>query len=975
MAVFTSIGAALFGAGTFLAGLTAAGLQIAAGVAVSMIAKSLAGEPQPPKFGVQGKLQGGDDVPRSINFGWNCTAGSLVYHNTWGSGGVYSTRVIALGDMPIRELRQVIVDGVPVTLDGTPHADYGYPALEYRKGLTDHLWIKFYDGTQTTADSFLTGTVASAERPYGATRVGKGIPYVIVTARAPARNDEEKPLFQGVPELKFVTYGAKLFNPADATHVWADPSTWGGDGDFNPVVQIYNLLRGLRFDGQWVYGLQDLSEARLPSANWLAAINKAQAMIDGPDGLEATYRAGGEVQVGAQIKVAIEALLTSCQGRLAEIGGTYKITVGEPDAAVMAFSDDDIISTEEQSFVPFLGLADTINGVAATYPNPSEGWNTKTAPPLLRPDLEALDGNRRLMASVSLDMVPYPGQVQRLMKSALLEALRARRHTLTLGPEYWVLEPGDIVTFTSERNGYVEKQFRVDGVVYKANLDVIVDLTEVDGSDYDWNQAADYVAPIDGPLAIVGPAPMPMTGWQVFPATIRDQDGVGRRPSIEVRYDSGLSDVARVRVQVRVAGETDPMFDGEVPYADPWKVVLAGQFSALTQYEVRGIFIRDSGGPGEWSSWLAVTTPDVKLGAKDISIELDEIAAEIAEDLKWISRGVRDAVENFERLGSLLAEQDIANYHDRQTLKREIEVRAGALEASFTEIIEVALGPGGAIATALSSLYAAMGGNTAEVLVRWGAESTPVGVTARWGLQLSTNGDDFGTAAILAQVRDGDSEIVLDADRTVISSDGGATVAALFEAGTTTIATARIGDASIEAAKIADLAVTSGKIDDLAVTEAKIASAAITSAKIDDAAITAAKIDDLQVTTIKIADAAVNEIDSAFEENVAIDSAIHSISVTVDVDEYPMTIGAVVRISKSNPSDLHSVRAWLYVNGVEIAAEAREGFTGTNPATLAKLSAVNLPGLPGAYTCELKYQSTSGGTLHYASLAVAVPKK
>ena len=55
--------------------------------------------------------------------------------------------------------------------------------------------------------------------------------------------------------------------------------------------------------------------------------------------------------------------------------------------------------------------------------------------------------------------VPAP-----LMLSALKEAQRARRHTFVLGPEAFILEPGDIISWTSERNGYINKDFRVDGV-------------------------------------------------------------------------------------------------------------------------------------------------------------------------------------------------------------------------------------------------------------------------------------------------------------------------------------------------------------------------------------------------------------------------------------------------------------------------------------------------------------------------------
>ncbi|WP_188681929.1 phage tail protein, partial [Pelagibacterium lentulum] len=702
MPVFTAIGAAVAGATgiAWLGTAAAAASQLVAGITASLIGKAMQGEPQRPRFQVQGQIQTGDDVPRSILFGWNATAGSKVYQNEWGASSApqeFSTRVIALSDYPIRELRGMEVDGKPVTiLWGQAHAQYGFPIAEYRKsavflGQQDHLWVKFYDGTQTSADSFLVNSVSSSERPYTSSRVGRGIAYAIVTSRAPQRQDgEEKPLFQGLPQYKFVTYGARLYDPSRDDTVggngpqrWNDPSTWGGDGDFLPPVQVYNLLRGIRWNNQWLYGLQVLNPARLPVENWIAAINKARGGIAGPDGTEPTYRAGGEIQVGAPVHIAIEGFLTACNGRMAETGGTYTMDMGAPGTPVMAFTDGDILSTEEQSFTPFFSLSDTVNGVSASYPNPSEGWNVKTAPALIRPDLEALDGNRRLLATVSLDLVPYKGQVQRLMKWALAEALRARRHTFVLGPEFRILEPNDIVRWTSARNGYVDKLFRVDGIVYKSNLDVIVDLTEVDPSDYDWNQSTDYRPVVDGPLQLVGPKPVPMTGWQVFPATIFDDQGRARRPSIEVRFASGVVGVERVRVQVRVAGSGDIVFDGEVPYDDPWAVILSGQFSPATNYEVRGIFI----GPNysEWSIWFSVLTPDIKLGPLDViygDINLDELGKQVEGLLDWMGGNIRDIIEEAQAQAVLTGDQELANAMQFDELRRSLGTVVGDLSAT-----------------------------------------------------------------------------------------------------------------------------------------------------------------------------------------------------------------------------------------------------------------------------------------------------
>lgn len=819
MTIFTAIGATLFGAGTFLAGLTTAALQIAAGIGISLIAKSLAGEPEKNKFGVQVQLQGGDDTPRSVLFGYNCTAGSLVYGNVWGQANnlpnAFLTQVIALADYPIQSLIGIEVNGAIATLLPGEAIDYGIPILEFRRDGVDHLWVKFHDGNQTSADPFLTSTVSTTSRPYSSSRIGYGIPYAVVTARAYERKDgEENPLFSsGAPTFKFITNGARLYDISkdstqggSGTHRWDNPATWGGDGDFLPAVQIYNILRGIRYGSNWLYGVQNLSAARLPAANWILAINKCRTSIAGPNGLEPTYRTGGEIQVGAQVKFSLESLLTACQGRLSEIGGTYKLFVGEPEAAVISFTDDDIVSTQEQRFTPFFALEDTINGIQAKYPNPNEGWNTKTAPPLLRPDLEVLDGNRRLMADVTLDMVPYIGQVQRLMKSALLEAQRARRHTLTVGPEFWVIEPGDVIAWTSIRNGYISKLFRVDGVSDTSTLDIVIDITEVDPSDYDWDQETDFTPVYDGPIQLIGAPPLPMIGWQVYATSIKDEQNRERRPAIEVWYQSGIPDVISVKFQVRRFGDdTEEIFlSGEVPYGTPWRTVIQGDFPNNAEYEVRGIFVRASDGDSEWSDWLYVKTLDIKfMPGIDFDpyegvVNFDALEDDLAGYMDFIGASLRALVQNAQELAVKAAEQDLA-----QTIRFQKQ------NASYSEAIYLATGPnsglalrieqlevkvdndisqaisilqteiteqGEAFANAITQVYTLIGDNESGGYLRITSEATETGALATIGLSTTaTLGDgEASTASLfLSAIAGGLSRVTIVADQFVVSSPAG----------------------------------------------------------------------------------------------------------------------------------------------------------------------------------------------------------
>jgi hypothetical protein len=151
-------------------------------------------------------------------------------------------------------------------------------------------------------------------------------------------------------------------------------------------------------------------------------------------------------------------------------------------------------------------------------------------------------------------------------------------------------------------------------------------------------------------------------------------------------------------------------------------------------------------------------------------------------------------LRKLEITGRLVAEQDLANFDTFDQLRRSTKVQLDELTASFDEVIEVALGPGGAIATALSSLYAAMGGNSAEVLVRWEAVAAPTGVAARWALQLRVVGEAFASAGIYLEVTDlGVSRIVLDASQTVITTDGGTNVEAMFDEDGAVIRDLRVG--------------------------------------------------------------------------------------------------------------------------------------------------------------------------------------
>ncbi len=841
MAIFSGIAAAIGSAITavsgFIGGLGVVGsflLKTAVGVGLSLLAQSLAGKPKDPTFSINGTLQGGGDISRSFILGRTATAGSLVFVNTWGQDGdtpnAYLTQVIALSDLPVRGLAEVWVNGELVTLGGL--TDRGYAVNEY----PDSLWVKFYDGTQTTADSFLFTSVSNGNRWWNPDRIGRGVAYAIVTARV------SKNMFSGVPSFKFVLEGLRLYDISrDSTQGgvgpqrFADPATWGGDGDFLPAVQIYNLLRGITYNGQWFYGLQNLSSSRLPAAAWIAQIEKHRAGTLESTGWVNTYRSGGEIQVEAPITSAIEALLTACQGRISEVGGVYYLHSGAPDAPVIAFTDDDILSTEEQEFTPFLGLADTINGVSANYPSPADGWVAKTAPPLYRTDLEAIDGNRRLMADVDLNFVPYPEQVQRLMKSALEEARRFRRHTIVLPPKFWAYAtPGTVFSWTSERNGYIAKLMRIDGVADRANLDVMIDITEVDPTDYDWSSDTEFKPPVDGQLGVIRPTPQPIVDWFAEPATVKDSSGDDRRPAIRLTWDNSdgrLDDVIGIEYEVRLQATLEKVSEGRTDQPQVGSMLISQSLLPAESYVVRGRYIPGGDRPVLWSGFIPVITPNILLSDKDVFVDIDLSGVE--EALGWLRNSTRTAQDAID--GLIAAQMELATvaYKDTRKLARELSVELGAARAEYREDIQLAVNETMAVAGKVETLTAALGGSSAFVNVAWAAVAAPSGYAARYGVTAAVNDGAYRAASLLLDVPANPASptrIIMKAGQVVMVSDDDATIKRpfVFQSGVLYLDEVRVNQLSALSGVLGNVDISSAYIGTLTVGTSNIDPGAIT---------------------------------------------------------------------------------------------------------------------------------------------------
>ncbi len=712
---------ALFGAAfaSTLAGtIVSTALTIGLSFGVSLLQKAMMPEQEP--VGVSVNVSVGDDVPVSAIIGRYATAGTRVYGGTWGKDGktpnAYLVEVVELGNLPCSGLNALWINEAPATpIIADEHAEYGYPIQEFRKGSKDYCWVKFYDGTQTTASSYLTSKFGShPDRPFTADMIGRGCPYAIITSRF------NQSMHQGAPQCVFELGSVKLYdirkdttNGGSGAHRWDNPATW--EPSTNPVVLIYNIIRGLYYGVEWFYGGQNLAAFRLPSSSWIAGANECDVSISlSGGGSEAAFRAGYQIAGSERPLEAVAKIAKGCNARIAEVGGIFKILVGAPGSAVYSFTDDDILITEGQSFAPFPSLDDTINGIEATYPEPQERWASKDAPARYDAALETEDGDRRLPVSVAFGAVPYPNQVQRLMEAMLQDARRFRQHQFHLPPDAYALEPNDVVSWTSARNGYSSKKFIVTSITGAATMNQLVTLKEVDPSDYDWSSDLELPTAYGWTGTTDVPTLSGVDGWGVSPATIYDSASNARRPAIQVEAADDQDNIRNVRVQVRLKSSGAVVYDSDaLTYEAPFEWILNGNFLPNTVYEVRGRLVPEdtSALETDWSAWLEVLTPNVKMTLEDVFVDVDLLGLPelIEEATDWISGGVRELIENVHDRIADVQDTSFMAFLDRQTIKREVTSNYSDLTAEFSELIFAATGPGSALVGRIDTIEASLG--------------------------------------------------------------------------------------------------------------------------------------------------------------------------------------------------------------------------------------------------------------------------
>lgn len=679
MAFLVPLAVGALGLGTVGSALVSTAL----GIGLSLLSNKLKSKQKTGPTGSRVGLKIDTNASRQFLVGETATGGSLVFWHLSGPNNQKLWMVIALADHECQSLEGVIVTGKRKAWNSSTNevADYsGKLKVHFRSGVA--------------GQAAVSELVAASGGRWTANEVGTGMCYVIVEA------DYDEKLFpEGIPEFGFVIRGAKLFDPRTSTTSYIR----------NSAAAVYALLRGVTVAGEPLIGM-NVPASAIRSDEIIAACNACDedvALAIG--GTEDRYQCNVLLDCAANNSDLIETVLSSMAGELIESGGIYRIFAGVSQSPVANLTDDDLISGEPFAYKPKRGRNALVNTVQGAYFDPARNYVMVGLPPRTSMLDQEDDGGIRLPITIDLEAVTSRTQAQRILEIERRKARRMGTASLQLRARWFVLEPGDWVTITSARRGFVSKTFLVESVSGQQDLRTDISLSEIDEEFDEWTTALE----IDDEQIIDLPPGGP-TFATVQGVTLANLVVTGatteQRPGLRITW-TPVTDVTVIALDLeyRKIGDTVALQKTIVDAASgsyEWLDGVQGGVSYEARLKPRTLPERAT----TWTAWAAVpavAAPQiVSLAAEALYIDPEnippaELSAQSAFELALVTarENIRGSVSNqvaelrvdLERVAQSIMSTAAFQTRQMQSVRRTIDGQT----VTVTELLEVTEGLSG----------------------------------------------------------------------------------------------------------------------------------------------------------------------------------------------------------------------------------------------------------------------------------------
>ena len=775
------IGGAIGGLGFFGKALLSIGLNVAVGA----IQKAFAPKPKAPPSGVELELQIGSNITRKVMCGLCGSAGHFIYANTYGAGNAFLQQIYVLSDFYTTSLDKVWLDGEHVTLGvEDPIKGRVVTSGDY----ANLIWVKFYDGWQTSADSGLVDNANPSTR-WTENHIGFGTSYVILTLKY----DREK--LANPPQAFFEFKGAPLYNlrlddtvGGDGDHRFNDISTWEYSDD--PVLIDYCYRRGFSINGDLFCGMS-MAASDLPISEYATAANICEEDVGG----RVRYRCSIGLDCSAEHGDNIDALMLSCGGMVVHgVDGTFPL-IGTDQAIVATLTDDDLIVGEPVDFQRLRAMDELVNSVSGTYPNPENQWSP--AGYQRATDTELVTADRRTKdVQINFDTVPDGEQASQLAAIYLSENRFEATATITVRSRWIVLEPGDWIRWISVRYGnrvYMVTDTGLKSLGNDKPRCVTLSLQERDGEIYE-------TVGVTLPPAAIPPG-TPVYQQQLVDFAAVGVIGAGANslvyPMIRVSWSTPSDPtVAEIVVFWRAKDGPGPTFSRVIKVGTNIAVLTEGVVSE-TEYEVWHQLVADPARATSPTAPIGVTTPYAP--SRDVEVTLGQLQTDVYGSLTNIRAILDDLSATVTDLATSSAQGQLSvqsNIQDTMAVlgdavalvRQETRVLAKADLALAEQITSVSASLGDLLAQGLLSIQAQAG--SGEVLAR-------IVIYARASIE-----DDFEEAGMELQVKSTggvlSSQVVFNANKFVVTDGSNENLPLVFEGGELKLFVARMGKAIVD---------------------------------------------------------------------------------------------------------------------------------------------------------------------------------
>lgn len=488
--------------------------------------------------------------PWQLVYGRVRKGGKISYVESTGANGFLNI-VITLA-AHVAEIEQVWFDDEPIPFDETGNVVVGskwYGALYTQ-------WNAGYDDQEafTHLVGISQGKWTSAHRQQGHAGI-----YVLLSW--------QPRLFpNGIPNITAIVRGRRVYDPRTGL--------WGYSNNAALCIADYLTLSKERCG----FGLP---YSALDEAFLIASANVCDEDVAKKDGgTEKRYTCNGSISTEDEPKDIISRMLTSMNGTLVRTGGKWRIIAGAYRQPEVSLDESDLRGPIK--IVTLQSRRDLFNGVKGTFVDPDKRWQENDFPAVSSDAYMQQDNGDRIWKDVTLSFTTSHTEAQRISRALLERSRRQIQVEVKLKLGAYVLSVCDVVMFTVQRYGFVNKLFEVmsiSPVFEDGELGVNAILRETDPNIYAWTSNTD-----EGDLL-----PAPKT-------TLPDPFNVGK-PGIpyfvEELYQTSGSAGVKTKLEVFWDPPQDAFVQEGGQYQLEYKPASLTDFNVLANIRANGYTLND----------------------------------------------------------------------------------------------------------------------------------------------------------------------------------------------------------------------------------------------------------------------------------------------------------------------------------------------------------------------------------------------